>query len=269
MEVRYLPSGGRGGATASGWAGIKFLNAYPLLRNLEDDLQGWSRAIASPSECASLLDAGKVELAQTPLITAVINNWPFLGEIGIACNGPVTSVKLIHHKELRDLKTYRPDPASGTSNVLARLWYNLEYGRDLVPDMRSEDAEIVIGDRAFEADTADQVDLGAAWHRETGLPFVFGVWAARDEKLLSQLAPALIARLERNLADREYLVSDASRLTGKLINVREYLYKSLHYQLTERDHLGLHTFIDLAHKYELIPTRNMRMILAQPTPTAL
>ncbi|HSG99485.1 MAG TPA: MqnA/MqnD/SBP family protein [candidate division Zixibacteria bacterium] len=267
MDIRYLPSGERRAEVARAWAGIKFLNAYPLLRNLEDDLQGWSRVIAAPSECASLLDAGKVDLAQVPLITAVVNNWPFLGEIGIACNGPVTSVKLIYHRDLKILESYRPDPASGTSNILARLWYNLEYGRDLTPDAKSDDAEIVIGDRAFEADTAEQIDLGAAWRRETGLPFVFGVWAARDEKLLSAVAPTLIARLERNLMETDALVSDASRLTGKLINVRRYLYQSLHYRLGERDHLGMHTFIDLAYKYDLIPTRAMRMILSEPART--
>lgn len=265
-NIRYLQPGDESERKRS-WAGIKFLNAYPLVRGLDTDLSGWGRFIGAPSECASLLDSGKVDLALVPLITAVTNNWPFLGEIGIACNGPVSSVKLIHHTPLNHIESYRPDPASGTSNVLARLWYNLEFGRDLTPDISSEDAEIVIGDRAFEAETAEQVDLGEAWHKETGLPFVFGVWAARDEKILDEIGDVLISRLKQNLDEQEALVHEASRLTGKLINVRDYLYSKLHYELGERDHLGMKTFIDLAYKYEYIRSEKMRMILSAPAST--
>lgn len=269
-NIRYLQSGdGNDGSNSHqrNWAGIKFLNAYPLVRGLVDDLPDWGRFIGAPSECASLLDTGKVDLALVPLITAVTNNWPFLGEVGIACNGPVGSVKLVHHAPLRHLKSYCPDPASGTSNVLARLWYNLEYGRDLTPDIESEDAEIVIGDRAFEAETAEQVDLGRAWHKETGLPFVFGVWAARESKVLDEFGGTLVNRLKQNLSESEVLVQEASRLTGKLINVRDYLYNKLHYELSDHDHLGMKTFIDLAYKYEYILNDEMHMILGEPAET--
>jgi len=57
-------------------------------------------------------------------------------------------------------------------------------------------------------------------------------------------------------------VHEASKLTGKLINVEDYLYRKLHFELNERDHLGIKTFIDLAHKYEMIPTNKLRMFMA-------
>lgn len=265
MNIRYINSPDNRPETVSrSWAGIKFLNAYPLVRGLEEDLRGWNKEIAAPSECASLLDSGKVDIALVPLVTAINNNWPFLGDIGIACNGAVKSVKLIYHNDLKLIKSYRPDPASGTSNVLAQLLYNLEYGRDITPDMSSEDAEIVIGDRAFEADTADQLDLGQAWFDETGLPFVFGVWAARSEKTLEDVGELLVNRLQKNLFEQEILIHEASRLTGKLINVKEYLYESLHYTFSEHDYLGMKTFIDLAYKYNLVATNRMRMCHTQP-----
>ena len=151
---------------------------------------------------------------------------------------------------------------------MARLLYNLEYGRDILPNPRSDDAEIVIGDRAFEADTADQIDLGKAWFDETGLPFVFGVWAARNEDILREVGPALISRMQTNLRERDMLIYGASRLTGKLINVKDYLYSKLHYQLGELDHLGINTFVDLAFKYGFLPTRKMRAITLESTQTA-
>ncbi|MFQ5607365.1 MAG: menaquinone biosynthetic enzyme MqnA/MqnD family protein [Candidatus Zixiibacteriota bacterium] len=266
MDIRYIGAGpGADPSVRRGWAGIKFLNAYPLVRGLADDLPGWSREIGTPAECASFLDSGAVDIALVPLVTAVTNGWPFLGDVGIACRGPVSSVKLIYNSNLKFIRSYRPDPASGTSNVLARLLYNLEYGRDITPDLKSEDAEIVIGDRAFEAETADQLDLGQAWFEETGLPFVFGVWAGRDEAILKALSEVLVNRLRANLDEPEPLIHEASRLTGKLINVQEYLYDRLHYALGEHDFLGMKTFVDLAYKYGLIPTDRMRMCLTQPT----
>ncbi len=265
MEIRFLnagPEAERGGSDTRGWAGIKFLNAYPLVRGLEDDLPEWKRFIASPVECASLLDAGKVDLALVPLATAVANRWPFLRDIGIACRGRVDSVKFISHVERKLIKSFRPDPASGTSNILARLLYNVENGRDIIPDAASEEAEIVIGDRAFEADDVEQVDLGKAWHDETGLPFVFGVWAARDERVLRDLGPILIARLHNNLRNADTLIYGGSRLTGKLINIQDYLYHKLHYTLGEMDQLGMTTFLDLAHKYGFISTSQPRIVSA-------
>ncbi len=243
------------------WAGIKFLNAYPLIRGLEEALPGQRRYLGSPSECASLLDSGKVDLALVPLVTAVSNSWPFLGDVGIACRGPVTSVKFVYNTDLKLMKTYKPDPASGTSNLLARLLFNVEFGRDLIADADSEEGEIVIGDRAFETDTADQIDLGEAWFRETGMPFVFGVWAARTEEVLERYSDLLIGRLQDNLRERELLVHEASKLTGKLINVDDYLYRKLHFELEQRDHMGIKTFIDLAYKYGMIPTDKIRMYM--------
>ena len=250
-----------------GWAGIKYLNAYPLVRGLEEDFPHWRRYNGTPSECSSLLDRGKVDIALVPLVGAVLNNWPFLSDVGIACHGPVESVKLIFHTPLNKVETYKPDPASQTSNLMARLLYNLEFGRDILPNPRSEDAEIVIGDRAFEADTPDQIDLGKAWFDETGLPFVFGVWAARSDEILREVGPALIARMQANLRDRDLLIYGASRLTGKLINVKDYLYSKLHYQLGELDQLGINTFVDLAFKYGFLPTRKMRTISLEPIQT--
>lgn len=265
MDIRYIGADQNADPSSRrGWAGIKYLNAYPLVRGLMDDLPGWNREIGTPAECASFLDSGAVDIALVPLVTAINNDWPFLGDIGIACRGAVTSVKLVYNTNLRYIESFKPDPASGTSNVLARLLYNLEFGRDIIPDMKSEDAEIVIGDRAFEADTADQLDLGQAWFDETGLPFVFGVWAAREESTLAELGELLVNRLQRNLDEPESLIHEASRLTGKLINVKEYLYHHLHYTFGEHDYLGMKTFVDLAHKYKLISGKSMRMFLAQP-----
>ncbi len=263
MNIRYMSSdNNQGQDRPRSWAGIKFLNAYPLIRGLDEALPEHRRYLGSPAECASLLDSGKVDLALVPLVTAVTNSWPFLGDVGIACRGEVSSVKMVYNTDLKLMKTYKPDPASGTSNLLARLLFNLEFGRDLIADYDSEEGEIVIGDRAFETDTADQIDLGEAWFRETGLPFVFGVWAARTEDVLEQYSDLLIGRMHENLRERETLVREASKLTGKLINVDDYLYRKLHFELNETDHLGIKTFINLAYKYDMLPTDKMRMFMA-------
>jgi len=53
------------------------------------------------------------------------------------------------------------------------------------------DAVLVIGDRAMHPDSyrpafQSDWDLGQAWFEETGLPFVFAMWVARNESFATE-----------------------------------------------------------------------------------
>ncbi len=103
------------------------------------------------------------------------------------------------------------DAGSRTSQVLARIW--LEAAHGVRPSRVEElplgvsalestaDAVLVIGDSAMRVPHEpfqEVVDLSEAWHRLTGLPFVFAFWVARGGVDLGELPAALRQRAIRN-----------------------------------------------------------------------
>jgi len=76
-----------------------------------------------------------------------------------------TNLGIIAHKKVYSVLLLegdnQPDPASATSNQLAKV-LNLQ-------------GKVLIGDAALKhyLDGGEGIDLAEAWHKETGLPFVF------------------------------------------------------------------------------------------------
>lgn len=110
-----------------------------------------------------------------------------LGAFGIACRGPVGSVKLFTSLPLetllRDRLPIYATPKSRTSVALLRVLCARVYG--VLPVLTSSypgaAAHLLIGDAAYECAHsrragAPDIDLGAWWLEHTGLPFTFARW---------------------------------------------------------------------------------------------
>jgi len=121
--------------------------------------------------------------------------------ISISCRGPVRSVLLAYTGELEDLRSIQLDPASHTSNYLARIV--LGQFHQLNPDyvqiterIQIIPQAVVIGDPALSLSKRPShpglkfLDLGGQWVRHTGLPFVFAIWLlarnSTDKKLVAE-----------------------------------------------------------------------------------
>ena len=102
------------------------------------------------------------------------------------------------------VRTLWVDPDSHTSVALARILWRELYVRDLAlrtfdPVRRSRDdveAVLLIGDKVVDPQRgsfAYEVDLGGAWRQHTGLPFVFAVWAVKDDGATARGATAVSA----------------------------------------------------------------------------
>jgi len=113
-------------------------------------------------------------------------------------------------------------------------------------DGNTADAAVVIGDRALCSDPAPagDIDLSKAWKEMTGLPFVFAVWAVRkdftDRGTVSEIAHKACK------AGLQSLESIAVRYADELGRSPsfwlDYLGRSIHYELGERDLVGLERF---------------------------
>ena len=140
-----------------------------------------------------------------------------VGELGIVSLGHVGSVLLFGDRPPDHMRDIAFPTDSSTSKRLLR-WYLEQQGLDprtvdLGPDLKSMlqqcDGALLIGDRALRAaseyPSLVQLDLGAEWTRTTGLPMVFGVFAAHrsaENGLMAQARSELVSNYRQFLSDQ-------------------------------------------------------------------
>jgi chorismate dehydratase len=213
---------------------VPYLNARPLLWGLESETR-----LAEPSLLAEWLRTGEVDAALVPVVEALKNPRYWLVDgVGICCNGPVYSVILVLNAPLEEVRTVALDAASRTSVELTRYILETVHGLqpEYVADGAPADAQLRIGDPAiaFRREHPDHpvADLGEAWKRSTGLPFVFAAWAMRSPD--SDLAERLRGAGRAGLAYRHKLTQEPWEL--------RYLTESIRYELGDREKEGLGYF---------------------------
>jgi chorismate dehydratase len=162
---------------------VPYLNAKPLTRFIASPVE-----LVEPTQLASELRAGKLDVALVPLMEVLespANMYRIVDGLAIGSERAVFSVYLNYSVPLAKIKTVALDPASKTSVELARVvlgkFHHLKL-RYVTPD-EPADAQLLIGDPAITHRQAhpeqNYLDLATAWREQTGLPFVFAVWAIR------------------------------------------------------------------------------------------
>jgi chorismate dehydratase len=127
--------------------------------------------------------------------------------------------------------------------------------------MDGTDAALLIGDPAMRlAASAERLglriyDLAEEWRELTGLPFVFAVWAIRDDTYLD--APRIVRDLQTaKYEGLERLEEIAALYTGQLDlpiqDLRGYLHENVNYDLDDENITGMNRFFHLAHESGLI-----------------
>jgi predicted solute-binding protein len=168
---------------------VSYLNARPLVFGLERSPR-FALRYDVPAECARLLHAGDIDVGLIPTIEYAREDYRVVPDLAIASRGPVASVALFTSRHIRDVRSIAMDVSSRTSVALVRVLcarlFGIEPSIDVrVPDLDAmlahADAALVIGDNALLwSSSAEKIDLGEAWTRLTGLPFVWAFWAGRD-----------------------------------------------------------------------------------------
>ncbi|MEI8351814.1 MAG: bifunctional demethylmenaquinone methyltransferase/2-methoxy-6-polyprenyl-1,4-benzoquinol methylase UbiE [bacterium] len=160
--------------------------------------------------------------------------------LGIGTEQHVRSVLLRCNRPLQQVETVKLDPASRTSNALARILLERHWKRPVRfiegGSKDSTDAEVVIGDRALcePAGPGGDYDLASAWHDMTGLPFVFAVWVFhRDHPQSERLAEVVRQAKEAGLAALPELVrQQAAKLKLEEPFCLDYFTRCIRYDLT-------------------------------------
>jgi chorismate dehydratase len=262
-------------------AASTYLNSAPLVYSFT---QGFLRkkydfiGDEAPSRCAEMLRTGECEIALIPVIELQrIPGLRVAPEIAVASKKRVRSVLIVSRRPLEEVRRLTLDPASRTSQTLVKILFLRRYGhlpecaeRAMGPlvDARNlfddADAALIIGDPAMRLGASAMgldlkiYDLAEEWRAMTGLPFVFAVWAAREDVCvgapgLSSLVDDFIAAKREGIDHIEQIAAQyASELELPRSELLDYLSQNVNYDLDDENLLGMATYFDLAHACGLI-----------------
>lgn len=214
---------------------VNFLNSYPFRYGLENNQIDFTTAV--PSAVAQGLSVDSLDIGLVPLAAFQDNpDWQRISNLGIASSKKVKTVMLFANKPLNDIVFVRSDSDSMTSNRLCHVVFNSFLKREIVWNHTEKvDAVMKIGDKAFFADTQFPLvyDLAEIWQKNTGLPFVFAVWAANkvlDATFLKSFNVALqygIDNIDASVEKFEELIAIQKP------EAIDYLKKNIRYELDE------------------------------------
>jgi len=276
-------------------AASTYLNSAPLVYSFTQGLfQKKYNFIGdeAPSRCAEMLRAGLCDIALIPVIELQrIPNLRIIPDIAVASKKRVRSVLIASRRPLAEVRSLSLDPSSRTSQALVKILFLQRYG--FLPELterapagpsghpnplESADAALVIGDPAMKLETSARrldlkiYDLAEEWRAMTGAPFVFAVWAVREDSceramgLARGLAPGLaedfIAAKHEGVGNIEGIAARYStELELPRSELLEYLSQNVNYDLDEENIAGMRLFFDLARECGLIAqSRELRFV---------
>ncbi len=258
---------------------VSYLNTRPLVYRMTELAPEVDLRFDVPSRLADQLAAGTLDVALIPSIEYFLDpNYVVVSDACIGCRGPVLSVKLWSRVPVDRIRSLALDEGSRTSAALVQVLLDRRYRlrprlQSLPLGMLAEevdaDAVLLIGDRAMHPPRgtfAAVWDLGEEWCRETGLPFVFAMWVARetpsehtsmDRPLsLSRGTIDRILRQSRDLgvAHLEAIAAQEAPTVGlDATTCLVYLRDSLYFYLGAAERRGLTQFQQEAARIGLIP----------------
>jgi chorismate dehydratase len=267
---------------------IPWINAAPVYAAMDRGLVPRPNTVvsATAAELNDLLAAGELDLSVVSAVEYARDAaaYHLLPDLAISCDGPVHSVALFSKRPVSDLDgaTVLRTASSRTSVLLLELlarhvWKvqpNFATARAEPNDLAAlhslpHDAVLVIGDAALHLRASNlypvYVDLGAAWKRWTGLPFVFAVWAARrdtDRSAALAVHANLLASRAWGVEHLDLLADEAAARTGiPAPTVRAYL-GDLDYDLSYRHLAGLTEFFGRLAADGLVPNGSLTFLTA-------
>lgn len=228
-----------------------YANTVPLLYRLKDVFPGGRLVKRVPSAMPGMLYGDSVDVALVPVGALVGDDrLERLPGVGVCARATVRSVLIKLYKPLDEVRRVRMDAASRTSNALARIIFQRQYGMQVemvaAGDRTPVDAEVMIGDKALGAAPAPygDFDLGEAWNRLTGLPFVFAVWACRAGDPRNGEYAGIVQRArDAGVAVLPQIIEEEARRLGLAPErCRQYLAECIHYTVGQREISAIELF---------------------------
>ena len=258
---------------------VSFLNTkpliYPLLKKeIQADI---ALSLDVPSSVAARLSDSRLEVGLIPIIEYFRanpsgTNYCILPDISIASNGGVQSIQLFSRVPVHEIRRIALDTSSRSSIALLKVLLAEKYrispaftmcAPTVNPSTALQnrqyppfEAVLLIGDPALRhlGTTEYSVDLGEAWYKLTGLPFVYACWVARAEASLGDLPQILLQSKKRGIAQIPEIAQTEARKLGLPEPLcLDYLQNRINYDLDASTIAGIELFYKFAVKNNLAP----------------
>ena len=261
---------------------VHYVNSRPLSRGLlrGEPGGGFVCELLPPAVIADRLRDGSLDVGLVPSVeVARIPGLAVVPGIAIAATHEVRSVLLVSKVPVAEIRSVALDENSRTSAALVRILLAERYG--LAPELRparadldemlaESDAALLIGDPALAVPRERYVvlDLAGEWLELTGLPFVFAVWAVREEVATAALVETLAGSLATGLAELDAIVAETAEETGLAPAVlSDYYRRNLRFTMGPAEQAGLAEYLRRAALRGLAPATRLRFLPA-PAPAA-
>lgn len=247
---------------------IGFLNVLPIYHPLEAGIVSHPFEIVSghPAKLNGLMARGELDLSVVSSVEYARNpeRYFVIPDLSIGCFGAVQSVLLLSRTPIGLLGGERilATTQSHTSVSLLKILFHVCMGRELVLESGncteavacSEPpvAFLAIGDEALRLRNDPrypfQMDLGEAWHRWTGLPFVFALWVVQRRAVermhgkMMEAVRSLLAAKSWGQTHREEICRIAARSGIMNEDGLSAYYQALHFDLDEGERRALDLF---------------------------
>lgn len=234
---------------------VSYLNTKPLLYGIRNHAVFQEIEIQEdyPSRIADKLIRNELDLGLIPVAAVLrMKDWEIISNYCIGSDGPVASVCLLSEVPVDEIEKVLLDYQSKTSISLAKVllkeyWKKeVEFidatGEGFREQIKGTTAGVVIGDRAFQQRLHSTYiyDLGEAWQKHTGLPFVFAAWIANKKlpedfiKRFDEANGLGLNQIDEVVAENPYTLFD----------LKEYYTSCISYVLDEEKKKGLKLFLE-------------------------
>ncbi len=273
---------------------VNYIDVAPISETWKERVNtpGWQVVEDVPAGINRRLLRGEIDVGFVSSVTCGLNpeTLLLLPGLSFSASGPVGSVFLFSHVPFEQLDGERVllTSQAATSAALVKLllqeFFKVtpEYVVGEAADIGEDDDEdgvraaLAIGNDALRIlETSDwlyQFDLADIWKRQTELPFVFGVFAARREFAAEH--PQLLSEVHRELlrcqeTGRKQLDRICERVASSIPMSRarceEYL-KTVKYKLTAHKREGLEHFFSLLVDHKMLPETALPLQFFTPDP---
>lgn len=249
---------------------INFINTSPLYEIWRRSVHRpeWRVIESVPSTLNRLLSQGEIDLGFVSSHEYAIHpdRYLILPDLAIAASGSVGSVFLFARREMaqldrqRLLLTSQSQTSVSLLKIILEEFHGVQPGyesgaiRERLDTLDSYAGILAIGDEALllkqRREFPLMIDLGKVWHDQTGLPFVFAVWAVLRSfaegraRVLEEIHRELRRCLREGLADLAGIsAAVAPRIPMAVEECHKYL-RGIEYDLGPGKREGLSLFYD-------------------------
>lgn len=237
---------------------VNYLNTKPLIYGFENGemKDEVDLLVEYPSKIAAMLINDEIDVGLVPVaIIPELKEHYIVSDYCIGCDGEVGSVCLFSEVPLEKIEKVLLDYQSRTSvellKILIKEYWKIDpaienTSEHYCEDIKGTTAALMIGDRALEQRKIStyKYDLGLAWKKFTGLPFVFAAWIS-NKKLDQSFIDSFNKITQIGLQQIDKVINDNPY---QLFDLKAYYTSYINYSLDEKARKGLQLFLEILNR---------------------